>query len=41
MSQRLRYSVYIIGEFCSTGITILYVQTFLCYKLWALHAFVD
>ena len=40
MSQHLRYSIYTHWEFCSTGITILYVQTSLCYKLCTLHAFV-
>ena len=41
MPQHLKYSIFIHLEFCSTGITVVYVQTFLCYKLCALHVFVN
>ena len=40
MDSKLRYLQYTHWEFCSTGITVLYVQTFLCYKLCALRVFV-
>ena len=41
MLQVLRHSVYKHWEFCLTGIAVLYVQTFLYYKLCVFNAFVD
>ena len=38
VSQNLRYSIYVYSEFCSKEKTVLYLHTFLCYKLYALRA---